>query len=133
MAFDRIYDTYNLAVWRGRASDLALAEHPRDGSERLNLEEALDLVLWLSVAGVADTEPVIGEGMVSGVEGCVDVGVVVGIVRKVPVCLVKADTVGEDLQWRKGGWLLRRGHTELARDVVGTRHSSIAGQRHSST
>ena len=66
--------------------------------------------------GVADTETVDCERTVASSQGYIDVAIVVVVVLEIPVCLVEADTVGQNLDCTAvaTGWL-----TVLRRDVVG--------------
>ena len=75
------------------------------------------LVERVSVRGVADTETVDCERTVTSSQGYIDVAIVVVVVLEIPVCLVEADTVGQNLDCAAVAtvWL-----TVLRRDVVGS-------------
>jgi len=65
--------------------------------ECFNFGVGLDLVEGIAVCGVANAVAVDGEGTVSCGCGYVNVRIVVVGVRQIPVSLIKANAVGQDL------------------------------------
>ena len=69
------------------------------GTQVINLEQSLDLVDGIAVAGHANAETIPSErGIAVLVRGDGGVRVVAAIVGNVPVAAVKADAVGQDLE-----------------------------------
>jgi len=95
---EAVADVHDLGVRRLQGGDGGGTELARELGQRGDLEEGLDLVDGLAVAGLARAEAIPGKGRVSASERGVDIAVLVVGEGKVPVAAVEGETVGEKLE-----------------------------------
>lgn len=96
-----------------------VSEHHGDLVEGRDLSRCLHDVEGVGVGRVSNTETVNGDSVVASSKSDVGVRVIVVVVRQVPVRLVEADTVRQDLNGRVRGRRIVR-HAVLCADVVRT-------------
>lgn len=69
----------------GQSWNRSVANHAGNLSERLNLKERLNFILWLAVRRVTGTETVVCERMVAPGEGIIDIRIIKVVVGEIPI------------------------------------------------
>jgi len=106
----------------------ASTQHVGNLIEGRDLGGGLDNVQGVGVRAVSNAEAVNADSVVAGSDSCIDVGVVVVVVGDVPVRLVKADAVSENLNSRvRAGDIV--GFAIFGADVVRALDILISSQR----
>lgn len=122
-----VTDVHDGVIGRVDTREVAIAELGCQGVQGGNFEIGLDLVEWVAMLGLADTQAIVAQGHETSIQGGIDVGIVEVVVGKIPVRLVKTNSVGQDLQSRAVSGLLVI-PAELSADIIGSAGGVVALQ-----